>query len=80
MIVTTFGLFGSCKTERYYSTTDHRSVKNDPIPLTNLSVLPASLQEDVTDLYSQRPVNLRAVSSPVQAELLSPTANPILLA
>lgn len=80
MTVTAFGLFGSCQTESYYSTTDHRSVKDDPIPLTSLSVLPASLQEDVTDLYSQRPANLRAVSSPVQAELLTPTANPILLA
>lgn len=79
MTVTAFGLFGYCQTESYYSTTDHRSFKDDPIPLTSLSVLPASPQEDMTDPYSQRPANLRPVSSLVQAELLTPTANPILL-
>lgn len=74
-----FRLFGSCQCQ-LKATTDHRSVKDDVIPLTSPSVLSASLQEDMTDPYSQRPADLRAVSSLVQAELLTPTANPILLA
>lgn len=72
-------MFGSCQCQ-LEDTTDHRSVKDDLIPLSSPSVLPASLREDVTDPNSQKPADLRAVSSPVQAELLTPTANPILSA